>query len=281
MLPYRNEIPRSIVGACRVYAAESVSVVEVGMTSPEPAEFDALGFVLTDHPVGKLIVDKRKIDLEPGTFVPINPQQPGHADDFRRVEGACFICIDPARVQDVCSVLFNRQAITFPNRTVEITFEIRALLRAFVAEAARGRNASGFLLSSCGSALAGYLVRAAASRLLGMEEVPPRRANIRDAIDYLNDNYREDCRLGDVAKAANLSLFHLIRVFKSETGKTPHEYLVDLRLAKARQLLADRRFTIKEIAYQCGFQEPGSFSRVFQKKLGRPPRVYRNARVSA
>ena len=85
----------------------------------------------------------------------------------------------------------------------------------------------------------------------------------------------------DVAKAANLSQFHLIRVFRSETGKTPHEYLMDLRLAKAKQLLADRRFTIKEIAFQCGFQQPGSFSRVFRKRLGAPPRAYRMARVSA
>ncbi len=279
MSPYRNEIPHSVVTECKVYAAESVSVIEVGMTCPYTTEFDALCFVVAEQPTGRLFIEKKRVDLVPGTFVPVNPCQPGSCDEFRRVEGAHVVCIDPELLRDICLVLYNRPHLTFPNRMVEITPEIRALRQTFITEADRGPGSSSFLLGSCSSALAGYLVRSAASRLLGLEEAAPRRADIRNAVDYLNDHYQDECRLSDVAGAANLSLFHLIRVFKSETGKTPHEYLVDLRISKARQLLADRRFTIKEIAYQCGFQEPGSFSRVFQQRLGSPPRTYRKAVV--
>ena len=205
---------------------------------------------------------------------------PGRAEEFRRVEGAYFVCIDPTLARDVALALFNRRDVVFPNRIVGLNPEIRALLFTFISEASRGPAASRFLLDCCGSALPGHLVRAAASQLMGMDEAPPRRANIRNAIDYLNDHFRDYCRLEDVANAANLSAFHLIRVFKSETGKTPHEYLVDVRMAKAKQMLADRRFSIKEIAFQCGFKEPGSLSRVFQRRMGRSPRAYRKTSLT-
>lgn len=145
MSPYRNEIPHSVVTECKVYAAESVSVIEVGMTCPDTTEFDALCFVVAEQPTGRLFIEKKRVDLVPGTFVPVNPCQPGSCDEFRRVEGAHVVCIDPELLRDICLVLYNRPHLTFPNRMVEITPEIRALRQTFITEADRGPGSS----SSC------------------------------------------------------------------------------------------------------------------------------------
>lgn len=275
MYRYRNEVPHSVIAQAKIYASDSVSVVQLGMTTPELSEFDAISFAVTDEPPLRICVDQKRIDVPSGSYLPINPGQPGSSDGFYRVARVYFVCVDPALVEEIEQTLFNRHAIRYPNHPVRINNELRGLLAAYIAEAAAKQTGSKFILASCGSALAGCLLRDAACSLLGVEQVALKHACIKRAIEYLRDNLAADCRLAEVASAANLSPFHLIRVFKAETGRTPHDYLVDLRIARARELLAGDNFTIKEIACRCGFQEPGSFSRIFRQKVGASPREYR------
>ena len=66
------------------------------------------------------------------------------------------------------------------------------------------------------------------------------------------------------------------RRFKKETGKTPHQYLTELRIAHAKQLLADEhRFSIDDVAESCGFSDSFYFSTCFKKHIGLSPSEYR------
>ncbi len=271
MGPYRNQIPHSVAAQTKVYASDTVSVMELEMTTPEATEFDSMCFVVVERQGVRLVVEKRRIDLEPGIFVPVNPGQPGGSDAFRRVQGTYFISVDQALAEEIWQMLFSRRASVVPNRAVELGAEIPKLLGVFIAEASGGCLASSLLLSSCATALAGCLIRDAVCRLVGIEQKTVRHPSVRAAIEYLRANVEADCRLSQVAEAASLSPFHLIRAFKSATGETPHDYLVGLRIAKAKELLADRRFSIAEIANRCGFREPGSLSHVFRRKVGASP----------
>ncbi|MGI6449194.1 MAG: helix-turn-helix domain-containing protein [Desulfitobacteriia bacterium] len=99
--------------------------------------------------------------------------------------------------------------------------------------------------------------------------------NINQSIKYLKENYQHEYCLEDVAKAANLSPYHFIRVFKSQTGKTPYEFLLDLKLQKAKEMLIDSTKTITEICSELGFSSPSYFAAVFNKNIGESPKVYR------
>jgi len=99
--------------------------------------------------------------------------------------------------------------------------------------------------------------------------------NINQSIKYLKENYQKDFCLEDVAKAANLSPYHFIRVFKSQTGKTPYEFLMDLKLQKAKEMLLDSTKTITEICSELGFSSPSHFAAVFSKNVGETPKAYR------
>jgi len=99
--------------------------------------------------------------------------------------------------------------------------------------------------------------------------------NINESIKYLEENYQKEYCLEDLAQAANLSPYHFIRVFKSQTGKTPYEFLMDLKLQKAKEMLLDSTKTITEICSELGFSSPSHFAAVFSKNVGETPKAYR------
>lgn len=99
--------------------------------------------------------------------------------------------------------------------------------------------------------------------------------SIKKAIDFLWEHYNCKFSLQDAAKAANLSKFHFIRVFKTETGKTPHEYFIDIKLEKARQLLKYSKKNMTEICDICGFSDSSQFTSVFKSRHSITPSEYR------
>jgi AraC family transcriptional regulator len=103
------------------------------------------------------------------------------------------------------------------------------------------------------------------------------RWQIRNALEYLQDTFTEDFDLDRVAEAANLSKYHLDRVFKRATGLRPHTYVAILRVDRAKVFLAQSSKSIAEIALELGFADQSHFSNVFKQFSGFSPRAYRIA----
>lgn len=98
---------------------------------------------------------------------------------------------------------------------------------------------------------------------------------IRESIHFMNENLGESLSVTDLAKKAYLSPYHFIRQFRKITGKTPHAYLIELRIAHAKYYLKTTEKTIKEIAFLCGFSSESSFCNTFRKRIGSTPLQYR------
>jgi YesN/AraC family two-component response regulator len=99
--------------------------------------------------------------------------------------------------------------------------------------------------------------------------------DIRRALVFIGDHFADVITLADVAREARLSRFHFCRLFHYETGTPFHEYLRDLRVSRAKALLADRYLTVSEVAYSVGFNDLSHFDRTFRKRVGRSPTQYR------
>lgn len=101
-------------------------------------------------------------------------------------------------------------------------------------------------------------------------------AIIRNAQSFLAERYQDQAiSLRDVAGHVSLSNNHFCTVFSQETGITFTEYLTDLRLSKARELLRATQLRASEIAYQVGYNDPHYFSYLFKKHMGVSPREFR------
>jgi AraC family transcriptional regulator len=100
-----------------------------------------------------------------------------------------------------------------------------------------------------------------------------RRVN--RARDFLHANLSGSISLSEVAAAACLSPFHLLRTFQAAFHQTPHQYLNQCRLARAKFLLEKTKIPVTAICLECGFTSLGSFSALFHKSCGMSPRAWR------
>jgi len=80
-----------------------------------------------------------------------------------------------------------------------------------------------------------------------------------------------------LADEAGYSKRQLLRVFRAQTGRSPHQYVLDLRLEKARRLMLRRSFTLINIAIECGFSSHPHFAQCFRQRFGLTPSDFRRA----
>jgi len=92
---------------------------------------------------------------------------------------------------------------------------------------------------------------------------------------YIDDNFHESIDLGEISQQAFLSRFHFHRLFTKIYRRTPHQYLTQKRLDKAKDLLAENK-AVTEVCNEVGFESIGSFSVLFKKEIGFAPTYYRN-----
>lgn len=103
-----------------------------------------------------------------------------------------------------------------------------------------------------------------------------RYANmVERAIIYINEHYSEDIPIERLSAMSGLSVYYFIRVFRQETGYTPHEYIISRRMASARYLLKCTELTTKEICFSTGFSSESVFCNAFKKQHGMSPQSYR------
>ncbi|HTQ41370.1 MAG TPA: AraC family transcriptional regulator, partial [Polyangiaceae bacterium] len=98
---------------------------------------------------------------------------------------------------------------------------------------------------------------------------------VKRVTGYMRDRLAEDISLGDLAQLVGLSRFHFCTAFRLATGQTPHEWLVMLRIGRARELLADPSLRITEIAFAVGYETPSAFSASFRRLVRATPTEYR------
>ena len=110
--------------------------------------------------------------------------------------------------------------------------------------------------------------RALDSRILGVRELMESRVD-------------ESLDVQTLAKAAALSPYHFIRLFREVYGSTPHQFLTELRIERARALLRDTDLSVTDICMEVGFSSLGSFSDLFRRRVGHSPSRYRRRWVQS
>lgn len=124
------------------------------------------------------------------------------------------------------------------------------------------------------SVLAALFRRHGSAVILPVESA--ERSALRRARDYLVDNHDMDVGLDELASVAGLSRAHLIRAFRREFHITPHAFLTDIRIRRARRLLRAGAAPV-DVALECGFADQAHFTRHFKARTGLTPGQYRAA----
>lgn len=117
-----------------------------------------------------------------------------------------------------------------------------------------------------------------------MKKIPAAKQSVKTELykrislakDHMHSLQPGAIDLGELAATACISKFHFLRLFKSLFGITPHQYIQQIRIDRAKKLLKGSSLAIHEIADSLGFDNSQSFSRFFQQNTGIYPTYYRN-----
>jgi AraC-like DNA-binding protein len=95
------------------------------------------------------------------------------------------------------------------------------------------------------------------------------------ARDLIHEQPAEPLTVPRLAREAGVSPCHFVRLFHGAFGQTPHRYLTDVRIERARRMLAADEASVTDVCLEVGFSSLGSFSALFSRRVGMPPSGYR------
>lgn len=126
-----------------------------------------------------------------------------------------------------------------------------SLITALVAHLIRHYSTSSIVIPKASSSLSNY--------------------QLNQAIAYIEAHLTQEISLSSLADAVGVSKFYFCRLFKQSMGVTPHQYVIQQRVERAKQLLQQRQFSIADVALQCGFANQGHLNRHFKRIVGITP----------
>jgi AraC family transcriptional regulator len=159
---------------------------------------------------------------------------------------------------------------------------IMSVLLALTTDLDAGSPAGRLYGESLSNALAVYLL----SQYAVQRRVPtvPKgglpQYRLKRVLDYIGDNLAEDVSLSDLAELAGMSAHHFAELFKRSMSCTPHRYVLQEKIKRAKIALRDPKCTVLDVAVLSGFPNPSHFARVFRRFVGVSPSQFQSDQTS-
>ncbi|MGV0025042.1 helix-turn-helix domain-containing protein [Phormidesmis priestleyi] len=137
---------------------------------------------------------------------------------------------------------------------------------------------SRFYTDSMATALSAHLLRHYATRNPLFREHDDGMSNqkLRQALEYIDAHLSENLSLSAIADELEMSQYYFCRLFKRSTGVAPHQYLIQQRIERAKQLLKQPQLTGTTVALKCGFSSQSHLAKHFRQRTGLTPNQFRN-----
>jgi len=263
----------------KFYSSDKITVLRAEDVFSEQRAFDSYKFLISycnTHP--KLRLNRKNLNIEKNKFFSINPGQEHGFELKTKVPDFNAIFIDKKYFTEISREIFGINEIKFENKNNKISSYLYQLFNKFIFEYNSRQPGYQFVLQGLNIQIIVNLLREMDNSVNNKNPIENKyhdKKIIRMVLDYLHSNYKENFTLNELADEVNYSSFHLIRIFKEETGKTPFEYLQYIKILKAKEMLQNSDKTITDICFESGFNNRSHFSSVFKKKVGMPPSEFR------
>jgi AraC family transcriptional regulator len=155
--------------------------------------------------------------------------------------------------------------------------QISCIIMALRGEVAAGGRSGRLFGESLAYALAAHLLAKYSQHgtpITITERVLPQR-RLRRAVEFINENLGKDISLDEIACEVGISPYHFARLFKQATGRSPHRYLMERRIERAKTLLTQTDQPLVMISCSLGFQSQSHFTALFRKFTSTTPLKYR------
>ena len=200
-----------------------------------------------------------------------------HVETWARTDNLHYlsIAISDAALTAACGGMASEVELRDAPKLVDA--RVGALVAAVNAERIAGFPSGRLFLDSVEQALAVALVNGHAVR---HHSVRVHRgglgpARLRRVTELVHAEIEEELSLDKMAETAGLSAAHFSQMFRKSTGESPHQFVLRLRVERAKQMLRAPKTRVLDVAIACGFKTQQHFARVFRRACGATPTEYR------
>lgn len=241
-------------------------VATVGKSLPQthihrPAGINDYQLLYTESGVGTVRIKEREYDVVEGDLFILPPFTP---HEYRRKEGD-----------------WNTLWITYNGSAAKACFNFSSDIKkapnfnAFFKKILRQQN-RGEWRRKTSDLLYGLLLDISECKGICVSEEEQNAPDVGMAVQYIAEHYHETVELSRLAELSGLSEGHFCRVFKQYTHMRPIEYVIHLRVERAKDLITEKPpLPIAEIAKRVGYSSAAYFSKIFREKVGVTPEEYR------
>jgi AraC-like DNA-binding protein len=238
-----------------------------------------------------VVADGRAHDYDPFNYLVLSDRQHFTAEILEATPARPFLSlvlqVDPALVRRVSADVLDRRATTF-DRVAHSQSE-----RAFVTPLdctlmsatlrflrATGTGADRRVLAPIYLAEMVYRILQAEqySRLLEIAASEVARNPVSEVVSYVHDNMSEPLTVSDLAERVSLSPSAFSHLFREVTGKSPYQFVKEMRLNRARDLLIEGRLSVTQVSKAVGYASASHFINEFRARFGATPRAYSDLR---
>lgn len=188
-----------------------------------------------------------------------------------------ILAIEPALLKQVGQDFINPDRIELiPHFMIEQDVLVQGIFHTLKEELESSKIGTYFWIDSIKTTLAIHLLRNYCT-------TQPKVSNYTDGLsklklqqirDYIKEHLHQDIKLIELAAITQISLYHFLRLFKQSMGVTPHQYILQCRIEKAKYLLQHSELSIAEIAARVGFCDQSHFTRYFKRIVGVTPKKF-------
>lgn len=192
-----------------------------------------------------------------------------------------ILAIAPTLLEQVGQDLVNCDRIELiPHYMTEQDILIQGIFGALRQELEFGKIGGYLLIDSLKTAIALHLLRNYCTTQLRLSSYTDglSKLKLQQITEYINEHLHEEVKLIELAAIAQISPYHFLRLFKQSMGITPHQYILQRRIDKAKYLLHQSELSIAEIAFRVGFCDQSHFTRCFKRLMGMTPKQFLSVR---
>jgi len=277
-------VPGTVTAASDDYGWNAVLLRAYRYTGLDVIVPPVRDFAIISYRRGTTFMERRcegawtKTYCEPGDVSLLTRSERSH---WRWTEGidVSHVYLAETLMSAVCSEIMDRCVADVRLHDVLKAHDpiVTAAVAAITREAQQKALGSALCVESAATQLAVHLLRNYASVTFREPNDQGRLspAQVRRLTEYIDSRLHESLHLETIAAVTGMGVWRFGRHFRESFGQTPHAYIIERRIDRARRLLAQGRVPIKEVALDCGFADQAHMTRVFQAHLGTTPAALR------